>query len=58
LLGFNVGVEAGQAIVVAALLPGLAWMRGRGWEPGVVRTASVALALIGLAWLVQRVFFA
>jgi hydrogenase/urease accessory protein HupE len=58
LLGFNLGVETGQAIVVALLLPVLAWSRGKSWEPQLVRTASLAVAVAGLAWLVERVFFA
>jgi hydrogenase/urease accessory protein HupE len=58
LLGFNIGVETGQAFVVALLLPVLAWSRGKSWEPPLVRTASVAVAVAGLAWLVERVFFA
>ena len=58
LLGFNLGVEAGQALVVALLLPLLLWMRGRSWEPRVVRAASVGVAAVGLAWLVGRLFFA
>ena len=57
LLGFNVGVEAGQALVVLALLPLLVWMRGSIWEPRLVRTASLAVALVGAAWFVQRLFF-
>jgi hydrogenase/urease accessory protein HupE len=57
LLGFNLGVEAGQALVVALLLPLLLWMRGRSWEPRVVRAASLGVAVVGLGWLVQRVFF-
>ncbi len=57
LLGFNVGVEAGQALVVALLLPLLVWMRGWQWEPRVVRAASFAVAAVGLAWFVERLFF-
>ena len=57
LLGFNLGVEAGQALVVALLLPLLLWMRGRSWEPRVVRAASLGVAAVGLGWVVQRVFF-
>jgi hydrogenase/urease accessory protein HupE len=58
LLGFNLGVEAGQALVVALLLPLLLWMRGKSWEPRVVRAASLGVAAVGLAWLVGRLFFA
>ena len=57
LLGFNLGVEAGQALVVAILLPLLLWIRGRLWEPRIVQAASVGVAAFGLAWLVERLFF-
>lgn len=57
LLGFNLGVEAGQAFVVALLLPLLLWMRGSAWEPRVVRAASLGVVVMGVAWLVERVFF-
>ena len=58
LVGFNLGVEAGQALVVVLLLPLLLWMRGKPWEPRVVRVASLGVAAVGLAWLVARLFFA
>lgn len=56
LLGFNVGVEAGQALVVALLLPILVWMRGSRWERRAVQTASGAVALLGFIWFVERLF--
>jgi hypothetical protein len=58
LLGFNLGVEAGQALVVLVLLPLLVWMRGAAWEPRLVRAASLAVAAAGLVWLVERAFLA
>lgn len=58
LLGFNLGVEAGQALVLLLLLPALLWMRGREWQPAVVRGASLGVAVVGLGWFVQRLFFA
>ena len=54
LLGFNLGVEAGQAFVVVLLLPMLLWMRGSAWEPRIVRAASLGVAAFGLVWLVER----
>jgi hydrogenase/urease accessory protein HupE len=57
LLGFNLGVEAGQALVVALLLPLLLWMRRSMWETWIVRVASLAVVLVGTAWLAQRLFF-
>jgi hydrogenase/urease accessory protein HupE len=56
LLGFNLGVEAGQALVVALLLPLLLWMRGSSWEPRTVQAASLAVAAVGCAWLIERLF--
>ena len=55
LLGFNLGVEAGQALVVLVLAPLLAWLAGRGAGPRVVKLLSFAIAAMGLFWLVQRV---
>ena len=57
LVGFNLGVEAGQALVVAFLLPVLVWIRDWPWEPRMVRAASLAVAAVGLAWFVERLFF-
>lgn len=54
LLGFNLGVETGQALVVVLLLPLLLRMRGSAWEPRTVQAASLAVAAVGFAWLVER----
>jgi hydrogenase/urease accessory protein HupE len=54
LLGFNLGVETGQAFVVVLLLPLLLWMRGSAWELRIVRAASLGVAAFGLVWLVER----
>lgn len=55
LLGFNLGVELGQAVVVAALLPlvRMAQRRPR-FHLQAVRGLSVLLLAIGGYWLVQR----
>lgn len=57
LLGFNLGVEAGQLAVVAAFLP-LAFLarRTRAYALGVVGVGSGAVAAVALVWLVQRAF--
>ena len=54
LLGFNVGVELGQALVVAVALPALALLRRTRWEPRVVRIASLATLLVGAALFLER----
>jgi hydrogenase/urease accessory protein HupE len=56
LLGFNLGVEAGQALVVVCLLPLLVWMRGSEWERPAVQAASLGVALLGFVWFVERIF--
>jgi hypothetical protein len=57
LLGFNLGVELGQLLFVAAcfvLLAALHRMRALGDVPRLVRVASVGAACIGAGILVQR----
>jgi hydrogenase/urease accessory protein HupE len=58
LLGFNLGVEAGQATVLLAVFPVLLWLRRAAWEPLAVRLASAILTLAGSFWLVQRLLAA
>jgi hypothetical protein len=55
LLGFNLGVEAGQLVVLALLLPPLAWLAGRSVYPRAARVASGGIALAGIVWFVARV---
>lgn len=55
LLGFNLGVEAGQLTVIAAaaLLLG-SWHRRTWYHARVVAPASLAIAVVGAYWAVQR----
>jgi hypothetical protein len=58
LFSFNLGVELGQILVAAALLP-LIWKIGkrpiltRHWVPA----CSTLVTLAGSYWLVQRIWF-
>ena len=55
LVGFNLGVEIGQLIFVAAFLPALTWLsRGSGAKL-TPRIASLAVAAVGTYWLVERI---
>lgn len=56
LLGFNAGVELGQAAVVLLAVPALALLRRAGWERRMIRAASTAILLVGLALFVERLF--
>jgi hypothetical protein len=60
LLGFNLGVEIGQLVIVLIALP-LAWLAAR--ELGAERyrrrampALSIAIALLAIKWLIERVF--
>ena len=55
LLGFNLGVEAGQLVVVMLAIPLLLWLRRFGWEPRAVAAASVLVLVTGLAVFVERI---
>jgi hypothetical protein len=55
LLAFNLGVETGQLVVLAVLLPPLSFVTTRAWYPRVARTLSVAILVAGLVWFAQRV---
>jgi HupE / UreJ protein len=54
LLGFNVGVELGQAAVVLLALPLLTLLRRTRWEPRVVLASSIVILMVGLVLFVER----
>jgi HupE / UreJ protein len=58
LLGFNLGVELGQALVVLLLAPALASMARHAVGPRIARGLSAGIAGVGLIWLVQRLVLA
>jgi hypothetical protein len=57
LLGFNLGVEAGQLCIVAAFLP-LAYAMRHTWmyRRMIVVGGSAVIVLIAALWMVERVF--
>jgi hypothetical protein len=60
LIGFNVGVELGQLTVIAiAWLVSGFWFRHKAWyRRRVVWPASAVIALTGLFWTIERIWFA
>jgi hydrogenase/urease accessory protein HupE len=55
LASFNIGVELGQLLVVAALWLVVTRIHWRGWyRPWVLGTASIALFLVGAVWSIER----
>ena len=56
LLGFNLGVEAGQLAILAVVLPLIVLARDRKWlEDRGIRRLSWAIAVLGLVWFVLRI---
>jgi len=55
LVGFNVGVELGQLVVVCAVLPGLFLLRRARWYAGTAMPLlSLAICAVAATWLWQR----
>jgi HupE / UreJ protein len=54
LVGFNLGVEAGQLLVVALLLPLILWLQRFSWEPRLAKLSSSAILAVGLVLLAER----
>lgn len=57
LLGFNLGVEIGQLIIVAGFLP-LAYLLRRHWlyQRAILQVGSGLIILIALVWFIERAF--
>ena len=55
-LSFNIGVEIGQLMIFMALLPILHLLKSRMQFRTVTVGASVAIFVLGLSWLLERVF--
>jgi hypothetical protein len=55
LFSFNAGVEVGQCVIVAALLPLIRWMQGYdAYRRAVLPAAAIVIAALGLAWSIER----
>jgi len=57
LLLFNLGVEAGQALVIVAAIPFLVRLNRASWRPRAVRVMSLGVLAIGLLLFAERAFF-
>jgi hypothetical protein len=55
LIGFNLGIEAGQALIIAAVFPLLLAVRRFKWSGFAHAAAGSAAAAMGLFWLSERV---
>ena len=56
LLGFNVGVELGQVLIIILAFPILFLLRKTNIYPKLITFGSIILILISLYWFVERAF--
>jgi hypothetical protein len=56
LLGFNVGVEIGQIVIICMIFPVLFLLRKSISYPKILAYGSIILILISLFWFTERVF--
>ena len=57
LLGFNVGVEAGQLTVIALAFLATVWLRDENrYRKLVMLPGSILIALMGAYWMLERIF--
>ena len=56
LVSFNLGVEAGQILIVGLLWPLMWWINHQSWAARFRVGLSVIIFLFGAAWFVERVF--
>jgi hypothetical protein len=57
LVGFNLGVEAGQLAIVSVFLPAAYWLRRTAfYQKAVFRGGSVLISLVAAKWFIERAF--
>ncbi len=56
LLGFNIGVELGQVVIILLIFPVLYFIRKSKFYPKLLVWLSALLIVISLYWLVERAF--
>lgn len=56
LLGFNVGVELGQVLIICMVFPILYLIRKHKIYPPIIKYGSIILILISIYWVIERGF--
>jgi len=56
LLGFNLGVELGQVLIICMIFPFLFLLRKQSIYPLIIKYGSMVLIFISLYWVVERGF--
>ena len=55
LFAFNIGIEVGQLIIIAVLVPIILLIKNKPWYGVVVKAIALGIALISVYWFVERV---
>lgn len=56
LISFNLGIELGQILIVASVLPFLLYFRNHSWYTRAVNIVALLIATTGIIWGIQRIF--
>jgi hypothetical protein len=55
LISFNIGIEIGQVIIVALILPAIYLLKKRVWYDTFIKIVAGAITIIALFWGVERI---
>ena len=56
LFSFNVGIEAGQILIVTTGLVFMYFLHKASWAPVFVRWCSISIGVLGLLWFFERIY--
>jgi hypothetical protein len=56
LFSFNVGIEAGQILIVTTGLLFMYFLHKASWAPVFVRWSSISIGVLGLIWFFERIY--
>jgi len=56
IIGFNLGIEAGQFAVLLLIYPGIRFVQVKKKQDLIVLYASVAIAVIGVTLVITRIW--
>jgi len=56
LVSFNIGIEIGQLVIVATVLPFIYLLRNKSWYPKLIKVTALVIAGIAIFWMFQRIF--
>jgi hypothetical protein len=57
LAGFNIGIELGQLIILALVLPLIYYFKDKIWYAKAIKVPAVAIISVSLFWFIERIFF-